>query len=112
MKQVSFDDIHSVAATFAAQEGVVSGQVVKITANGQVGPCTANDQFCGVALSGAPFAGVQVKGFATVKATGSVSLGYVKLVADGTGGVKAGETGREYLVVETDSTAGTAVLYL
>lgn len=112
MKQVSFDDIHSVAATFAAQEGVVSGQVVKITANGQVGPCTAGEKFCGVALSGAPFAGVQVKGFATVKTTGAVALGWTKLAADGTGGVKAAELGREYLVAEADSTAGTAVLYL
>ncbi len=111
MKQVSFDDIHSVAATFAAQEGVVSGQVVKITANGQVGPCSDNDAFCGVALSGAPFVGVQVKGFVTVKATGSIALGYTKVCANGQGGVKAGGS-REYLVVETDSTAGTAVLYL
>lgn len=116
MEKVSFEDIGMVAATFASQEGVKGGQVVKVTDNGQVGPCEAGDQFCGVALEGrGGFAGVQVKGFVTVKATGTVDLGWTELCADGAGGVKAaasGGSGRAYLVVDSDSTAGTAVLCL
>lgn len=114
MKKISFEDIGEVVATFAVEDGVKDGQVVKVTGDGQVGPCSAGDPFCGVALEGrGGFAGVQVKGFAQVKTTGAVSLGWTKLEADGAGGVQAVESGgREYLVVETDSTALTAVLSL
>lgn len=114
MKQVSFEDMGSVVVTFAAQEGMENkGQVVKMTANGQVGPCGAGEQFCGVALSGkGEFAAVQVKGFVETAVTGEVGLGWVKLSADGSGGVKADSNGRECLVVEYDSTAGAAVLCL
>lgn len=112
MKQVSFDDIGQVLATFVAQDGVARGQVVKLTGNGQVGPCAAGDAFCGLSLSGSGFAGVQVGGFAQLPATGDITLGWTKLAADGSGGVKAATTGREYLVVEFDSTAKTCVVYL
>ena len=65
MNKVSFEEIGAVAATFFAQKEVKAGQVVKMTGNGQVGPCSAGDKFCGVALdpmrTGAP--AVQVKGF-------------------------------------------------
>ena len=114
MKKISFEDIGAVVATFAVEDGVQGGQVVKVTGNGQAGPCSAGDPFCGVALEGrGGFAGVQLKGFAQVKTTGAVDLGWTKLEADGTGGVQATASGgREYLVVETDSAALTAVLCL
>ena len=50
MSKVSFEEIGSVAATFLAEEGVEAGSVVGITDNGQVGPCQASGDFCGVAL--------------------------------------------------------------
>ena len=50
MSKISFEDIGSVVATFLADSGVKGGQVVKLTGNGQVGPCSAGDAFCGVAL--------------------------------------------------------------
>ena len=114
MGKVSFEDIGGVVATFAAQEGMSDAcQVVKITGNGQVGPCAAGEAFCGMALAGTnQFAAVQVGGFAEVKATGEISLGWVKLSADGNGGIKKDTAGREYLVVNYDSAAGTAVVYL
>ncbi|MBQ8852149.1 MAG: hypothetical protein IJZ66_06915, partial [Oscillibacter sp.] len=75
--------------------------------------CADGDAFCGMALSGAhATVGVQVKGFIEVKAAAEVALGWVKLCADGNGGVKASDAGREYLVVGYDSAAGTAVVYL
>mgnify|MGYP000187985829 CR=1 FL=1 len=52
MSKISFEDIGSVVATFLADSGVKGGQVVKLTGNGQVGPCSAGDAFCGVALDG------------------------------------------------------------
>ena len=67
MNKVSFEEIGAVAATFFAQKEVKAGQVVKMTGNGQVGPCSAGDKFCGVALSNENgCAGVQVKGFCPV----------------------------------------------
>lgn len=114
MNQVSFEEIGAVTATFLAQEDVVPGQVVKITANGQVGACGADEAFCGLALSSRKgFAGVQVKGFMTLSISGSVSLGQVVLAADGTGKVKtASSTGVTALVVSVDEAAHTAVVCL
>ena len=114
MSKVSFDDIGAVVATFAAKDGVKPGQVVKITANGEVGACSANDAFAGLALSTREsFAGVQVKGFLTVPTTGTVNLGRVSLAADGSGGVQAASTGGvPVLVVSVDTAAGTAVICL
>jgi hypothetical protein len=113
MKQISFEDIGQVIATFE-DGGVTAGQVVKVVGNGKVGPCEAGDSFCGVALAGrAGGVGVQLKGFAQVKTTGEVTTGWSKLAADGQGGVqKTEQDSQSYLVVEVDDTQGTAVLYL
>ena len=114
MSKVSFEDIGAEVATFAAKEDVEPGQVVKITANGEVGACTSGDEFAGLALSvRRGFAGVQVKGFFTVPTTGSVTLGRVNLEADGAGGVQTASAGGvSALVVNVDSTAKTAVICL
>ena len=114
MSKVSFEDIGAVIATFAAQDGVKPGQMVKITANGEVGACSANDAFAGQAQSvRGGFAGVQVKGFLTLPITGSVALGRVSLAADGTGGVQTASTGGvPALVVSVDAAAKTAVVCL
>ena len=92
MSDFSFEDIGAVVATFQVSGEVKGGQVVKVSASRTVAPCTAGDKFCGVALE--PRAGgaaVQVKGFTKVSRTGQMNLGWVELVADGQGGVKAAE---------------------
>lgn len=104
--KVSFEGIGEVVATFACGEGVAAGQVVKVTADGTVGPCAAGEKFCGVALSAeGGFGTVQLGGL--VKATvsgGGVQAGWVKLSADGSGGVKKDDTaGVEYLVVRLEN---------
>ncbi len=129
MSKISFDGIGAVVATFAAGEGVKGGQVVKVSGNGAVAPCSAGDRFCGVALEPrAGAAGVQVAGFVEVTYTGSLNVGRVWLAADGQGGVKAAENapvepeeggeviipapaGVSALVVSVESD-GTAVLLL
>ena len=112
MSKISFEDIGRLMATFCAEEGVQDGQVVKMTGNGTVGPCGEGDPFFGVA--GMPregFAGVQVRGFATVSATMPLNVGMVALVSDGKGGVKPGN-GTTVLVVEVDTVKNTAVICL
>ena len=109
---VSFEEIGRLAVTFA-DSGCKAGQVCKVSENGTVAPCAADEIFCGVVegVRGG-HAAVRVAGFTTVSYTGTApGLNYVNLCADGNGGVKAG-TGREYLVVSVDENAETAVIKL
>ena len=78
-----------------------------------VEPCTDGSTVDGVAVAVKNgCAAVQVRGFATVKATG-VTAGRVKLSADASGGMKADEEGgAPYLVAEADTTAGTIAVLL
>lgn len=112
MSKISFEDIGSLMATFRSDESVRDGEVVKLIGGGMVGGCEEGDVFCGVAgmpRNGA--AGVQVKGFMKVKATLPLSVGMVGLVADGMGGVKAGD-GVTALVADVDTVERTAVICL
>ena len=112
MCRVSFDGIGARTATFACEDGVKDGQVVKVVGPGRVGACAAGDRPCGVAHSARNgFAAVQVGGFAAVAVSGSVSEGWTALEADGLGGMKQAEKdGTVYLVAEADG--GSAVLML
>ena len=108
---VSFEEIGRLSVTFA-QENCAGGQVCKVSGNGKVAPCAEGEKLCGIVehVRGG-HAAVQVAGFAEVKYTGTMSLGYVNLCANGQGGVKAG-TGREYLVVSVDEKTKTAIIKL
>lgn len=94
---VSFRGIGIRLVTFLAAVGLQAadkGKVCKVTANGTVGLCDAEDMFCGVLdtvdIDGQMnAAGVQDKGYVEdVPYTGNPGLGYVELVANGAGGVK------------------------
>ena len=50
MKQVSFEGIGQVLATFQAGEGVVEGHTVRVSGNGMVEPCTDGGSVDGVAV--------------------------------------------------------------
>jgi hypothetical protein len=109
--KVSFEGIGEMLVTCYAESGTARGMVVKMTDNGEVGPCSAGDRFCGVAVSVAEdsFAAVQMGGLGTVGYSGGAPVvGWVKLSADATGGVAVDETsGVAHLVVSVDSAAGT-----
>ena len=114
MSKISFEDIGSVVATFLADSGVKGGQVVKLTGNGQVGPCSAGDAFCGVALEPrAGLAAVQVKGFVRVKTADTLTVGGAGVAGDGDGGgVKTAESGGVAALVADVKDDGTAVICL
>lgn len=104
--KISFEGIGEVVATFACGEDVTAGQVVKVTEDGTVGPCTDGEKFCGVALSAEDgYAAVQLGGLVKVAATGEdIQAGWVKLSADSAGGVKKNDSaGVEYLVVRVET---------
>lgn len=113
MGTFSFEDIGAVVATFAADAGVKGGQMVKLTGNGAVGPCSTGERFCGVAME--PRQGgvaVQIKGFMDVKVTGELSVGWAALAADDSGGVKVADSGGVTALVVSVGGDGTAVLCL
>ena len=109
---VSFHGIGQVCATFLGSG--TEGQVVKMTDRDTVAPCSDGNSFCGVAMCVKDDACcVQVAGFVTITYSSPVpSVGYTKLSANGTGGVKTDEAGREYLVVSADTTAKTVTILL
>lgn len=112
MSKFSFEDIGAVVATFACGEDVTGGKVVKVTANGTVGLCSAKDKFCGVAMQPRKGgAAVQVKGFVTVSTTGTLTPGWASLEADGNGGVQAAsEGGVNALVVSAEESSAVVCL--
>ena len=109
---VSFHGIGQVCATFLGDG--TEGQVVKMSGKGTVAACSAGESFCGVALCAKDDAcAVQVAGFVTVPYSGTEPApGYAVLTADGSGGVKIVESGREYLVADADTTAKTVTILL
>lgn len=111
--KISFEGIGEVVATFACGEGVSAGQVVKVTEDGTVGACSASEKFCGVALSAENgYAAVQLGGLVKVPTSGgSITAGWCKLSADGSGGVKKDDSaGVEYLVVRVETDAAVICL--
>ena len=104
--KISFEGIGEVVATFACGEGVTAGQVVKVTADGTVGPWSAGEKFCGVALSAEDgYGAIQLGGLVKVPVSGGeVQAGWIKLSADGSGGVKKDDSaGVEHLVVRVET---------
>ena len=74
--KISFEGIGEVVATFACGAGVAAGQVVKVTADGTVGTCSAGEKFCGVALSAEDgYAAVQLGGADQVAADLHIDVG-------------------------------------
>lgn len=97
------------AATFAAEEGVQPNMPVKMSANGTVGACKAGEVPCGLVLSvRGGYGAVQLAGYVTLPYSGTApAVGYAKISADGTGGVKLDEAGRTVLVTDVDTAAKT-----
>lgn len=111
--KVAFEEIGRVSVSFAADSGQ-AGQVCKMAENGKVAPCEAGECFVGV-MEGIRkgICGVQIHGFAEVGFTGGApGVGFVKLAADGNGGVMVSDSGREHLVVRVDENAMKAIVEL
>ena len=101
-------------ATFTT-DGVVSvSHAVKMSDNFTVKSCAAGDAFIGTAVYVKnEYACVQLDGYVTLAYTGTApTVGYCSLVADGKGGVKVADTGREYLVTDVDTANKTAGIIL
>ena len=112
MKTVSFEEIGSLIVTFEAERNATEGAVVKMTMNNTVGSCLDGDKVCGVLCKSKDgVASVQIRGFVQVSYSGVLSTGMVGLLADGQGGVKAGD-GVQTLVVSVNAMEKTAVIFM
>lgn len=111
--KVSFNGIGEKLVTFI-NEGAAADQMVKVSAAGTVSPCAEGEKFAGMAVfAEGGYASVRLGGFVTASYTGTEpGFGYVALVADGNGGVKTGEGGGSYLVVDKDTVKGTLTFCL
>ena len=112
---ISFEAIGERMVTFAAGSGLKAGKVCKMTANGTVGPCGADDSFCGVVSAirdGA--ASVIMGGYVEVSYAGDTapSLGYAVLAADENGEIVPATSGRTCLIVNVDAAGKKIGLFL
>ena len=113
--KLSMNGIEARHITLAAGDGLTAGALCKITAACTAGAAASGEAFVGpVTAVRAGLACVQLGGYCELPYTGSSAptLGYCKLAADGTGGVTTNASGREYLVVEVDTTGKTVGLFL
>ena len=105
--KVSFEGIGESVVTFynSATSAATAGAPVKMSGNGEVSACVDGNRFFGYALScDADFAAIQTSGYIELGYTGTApAVGFVKMAANGAGGVKAAETGGEFLVVNVDT---------
>lgn len=110
--KVSYQEVGIETVTFPNKRAT-EGKLVKITTDGTEN-CADGDKFAGLVHTAEPmYASVQLHGFVTVPYSGTApSYGFVNLLADGTGGVKVGSTGRSHLVVNVNRTAGTVTFEL
>lgn len=113
---ISFEGIgETVVSFYNGESGAIgAGTPVKMSGNGEVSACDNGDKFFGFATDGDnQYVAVQTTGFVMVKYTGTApGVGFATLLADAAGGVKAAETGREYLVADVNTTDKTLVIML
>lgn len=110
--KTSFNGFNEQVASFEAASGVAEGKVVGISANGKVQAVTSG-AFCGVCRNVRnDIAAVQLTGYVRVPYTGNLSVGYQKISATTGSKVAADNNGREFLVVDVDSTAKIAGIIL
>lgn len=108
---VNFSGYGENVATFETNGTITVGSPVMVTANGKVS--AANGAFCGICTGlRNGYAAVQLSGYARVAYTDAPSVGYSKISA-ASGKITAdSDTGREYLIIDIDTTNKIAGIIL
>ena len=106
--KVSFEGIGENVITFYNDmlKPAELGNPVKMSANGEVSACSSADRFFGVCIdSDTDYAAVQTAGYIHVNYSGETAptVGFVKLAADGNGGVAVNSAGNELVVIDVDT---------
>ena len=110
----SYEGIGEMVVSVGMTEEVNSGEVVRMMSSDMVCPCEDGELFCGVALKADKICGsMQLKGFVTVPYSGEgMDVGWMKLAANGMGGVRVDANGKPMLVIRKDEDAMTIVVCL
>jgi len=117
MFDVGFRGIDAREITMKLGAGIVANQTtdipVKVSGEKTVDECADGDPIYGklTHIEYDNFGSVQRKGFCEFAFSGAVAPGYVGLVADGAGGVKAG-AGQNFHVVSVDNVNSVLTLDL
>ncbi|MBQ3136604.1 MAG: hypothetical protein IJB74_03890 [Clostridia bacterium] len=100
--------------TLSAVTTVKKDYPVTVASNFTVKNASDGEAFAGICTAAAKgYASVLLSGYTVLPYTGEApALGCCRLVSDGTGGVKAGENGREMLVVSVDKAASLCGIIL
>ncbi len=106
---VSFNGFNETALTFRCADKIEKLYPVKISDDATVAPCNTGDLFVGFCLdSDKENATVQMSGYVKTKYSDTApALGFTKLAANSSGGVKAGSTGVACTVLAVNSTDST-----
>ena len=109
---VDFKGFNEQILTFEADSSVTGkNQWVTISANGKVAQASANSKLIGITVNVRNgYCGVQVGGIVTCGKTGSIDLGYTKLVYTANGIKKDTTNGKEQLVLAVDENTVTFIL--
>lgn len=100
--------------TLYTNEAINIGDAVMLSENATAVLPSSGENFCGVCTDKRDnYITVAMTGFAQTFYSGSApTIGYNKLSADGNGKVKTGDSGREILVAEVDTTNKTISIIL
>lgn len=102
---IKFSGFNENVLTFEYTGTLAEGDLVKMSASAKVVKATANGDFIGVCVGiRSGYAAVQVAGYAEVPKSGTVTVGYNKLVAASGTAVKTAESGVDRLVIYVDDT--------
>ena len=105
---VDFKGYGENVATFIATSTVKEGDLVKISDNFTVAPCTANDEISGVCVGVSDgYAAVQLSGYVEVESNKKIALGCTSVAAASATQATSSTTARKYNVIySTDSKVG------
>lgn len=101
---LKFSGFNENVLTFEYTGTLNPGDLVKMSASAKVTKATANGEFIGVCVNTRNgYASVQTAGYVEFKKSGTVNVGYNKLVA-ASDAVKTAESGIDRLVIYVDDT--------
>ena len=99
---INFTGYQENVLTFECTSTVNAGDLVTMSASGKVTKASADSAFIGVCLSVRDdYAAVQLSGYVETAKSGTVNVGYNKLVAAASG-VKSASSGIDRLVIYSD----------
>ena len=102
--EINFTGYQENVLTFECESTVKAGDLVSMSASGKVAKTAADGTFIGVCKNvNGGYAAVQTAGYVEMPKSGTVNVGYQKLVAASTG-VKTANAGIDRLVIYSDDT--------